>query len=258
MTSLPPPSSLPVSDRWFVSRPVAPGLTLYWEPHVHPWYRANVWHVAGRDLDLLIDTGIGVGSLKAALGPLADRPILAVATHGHVDHMGGHHEFSQRAIHGLEAEALTSLAEDRTLAEGFLTYPDAVTALPHAGWELSAFTLKAAPATRILADGDRIDLGGAGLTVVHLPGHSPGSIGLIDEKTGALFSGDAIYDGELLDDLPHSDVEEYVETMERLRHLDVSTIHGGHRESFDRARMLVLVDQYLAGKRRQGCPGEGA
>jgi glyoxylase-like metal-dependent hydrolase (beta-lactamase superfamily II) len=258
MTSPTPPESLPVANRWFASRPVAPGLTLYWEPHIHPFYRANIWHVAGRDLDLLIDTGMGIGSLKAALGPLADRPILAIATHGHVDHMGGHHEFSDRAIHDLEADALTTLTEDRTLADGFRAYPDAVTALPHAGWALSAFTLKAAPATRMLAEGDRIDLGGASLTVVHLPGYSPGSIGLIDEKNGALFSGDAIYDGELLDDLPHSNVSDYEATMRRLRGFDVAAIHGGHRDSFDRARMLVLIDEYLAGERRQGCPGGGA
>ena len=77
----------------------------------------------------------------------------------------------------------------------------------------------------------------------------------MDEKTGTLFSGDAIYDGELLDDLPHSDVQDYAETMERLRKLDLATIHGGHRESFDRQRMLILIDQYLAGRRIQGCPG---
>jgi glyoxylase-like metal-dependent hydrolase (beta-lactamase superfamily II) len=229
---------------------------LFWEPHIHPWYRANIWHVAGRDLDLLIDTGMGIGSLKAALGTLADRPILAVATHGHVDHMGGHNEFQQRAIHGEEAEALSTLAEDRTLALGFRDYPDAITALPHTGWELSAYTLKAAPATRILSDGDRIDLGGSSLTVVHLPGHSPGSIGLFDERTGVLFSGDAIYDGELLDDLPHSDVEAYAGTMERLRRMAAGRVHGGHRDSFDHPRMLTLIDQYLAGKRRQGCPSE--
>jgi glyoxylase-like metal-dependent hydrolase (beta-lactamase superfamily II) len=107
MTARPHP---PIAERWFDSRQVAPGLTLFWEPHIHPWYRANIWHVAGRDLDLLIDTGMGIGSLKAALGPLADRPILAIATHSHVDHMGGHHEFERRAIHGLEAEALSTLA----------------------------------------------------------------------------------------------------------------------------------------------------
>jgi glyoxylase-like metal-dependent hydrolase (beta-lactamase superfamily II) len=248
-------TALPTAQNWFASRTVAPGLTLFWEPHIHPWYRANIWHLRGREMDLLIDTGMGIGSLKAALGPLADRPILAIATHGHIDHMGGHHEFDHRAIHELESSALETLADDRTLASGFLAYPDAVTARPHPGWTLSAFTLKAAPATRVLKDGDRVDLGGSTLTVIHLPGHSPGSIGLLDEKTGTLFSGDAIYDGELLDDLPHSDVQDYAETMERLRKLDLATIHGGHRDSFDQQRMVILIDQYLAGRRIQGCPG---
>ncbi len=52
-----------------------------------------------------------------------------------------------------------------------------------------------APATRLLAEGEAIDLGDRHFEVLHLPGHSPGSIGLWEEATGIFFSGDAIYDG---------------------------------------------------------------
>jgi glyoxylase-like metal-dependent hydrolase (beta-lactamase superfamily II) len=233
---------------------VAPGLTLFFEPHVHPWFRANIWHIAGRDLDLLVDTGMGIASLKQALGPLADRPILAVASHGHVDHTGGHFEFAQRAIHPAEASALEGVP-DRTLADYFPDKgADAVTALPHAGWDLAAFTYKAAPATRLLHEGDAIDLGGRSLRVLHLPGHSPGSIGLFDEHDGTLFSGDALYDGELLDTLPHGDGAIYEGTMARLQALRPALVHGGHGPSFDLARLKTLTQDYLDGRRRQGCP----
>ena len=74
-----------------------------------------------------------------------------------------------------------------------------------------------APATRTVEEGDVIDLGDRRFEVLHLPGHSPGSIGLWEAESGVLFSGDAIYDGPLLDELPGSDIPIYVATMKRLR-----------------------------------------
>lgn len=244
---------LPTAPTWFERRPLGDGITLFFEPHVHPWFRANLWHIRGRDLDLVIDTGNGIASLRAAMAELLDRPILAVATHGHVDHAGGHHEFAERAIHPAEAAALEG-DEAANLAPYLRGHAAPLTAVPTDGWSLEAFTVKAAPATRLLAEGDRIDLGGRAVTVLHLPGHSPGSIGLLDEAAGLLFSGDAIYDGELLDDLPHSDVAAYEATMLRLKALPVARVHGGHGPSFDRPRCVAIAEQYLAGRRRQGCP----
>ena len=72
--------------------------------------------------------------------------------------------------------------------------------------------------------------------MLHLPGHSPGSIGLWDAARGALFSGDAVYDGPLLDEIPGADIPAYVSTMERLLTLPVEVVHGGHDASFGRMR----------------------
>jgi len=141
--------------------------------------------------------------------------------------MGGHYEFAERAIHHADKTALEG-EEDCHLANLFQAEPKAVSALPWTGWSLEAFTANAAPATRLLDEGDSIDLCGQKLTIFHLPGHSPGSIGLLDQKNGIFFSADTIYDGELLDDLPRSDVIAYADTMERLRHLPIATVHGGH------------------------------
>ena len=91
-----------------------------------------------------------------------------------------------------------------------------------------------------------IDLGDRAFEVLHLPGHSPGSIGLWEEASGVLFSGDAIYDGPLLDELQGSDVEDYAATVRRLRQLPVEVVHGGHENSFGRARLVELCDAYLA------------
>jgi glyoxylase-like metal-dependent hydrolase (beta-lactamase superfamily II) len=101
----------------------------------------------------------------------------------------------------------------------------------------------------LATEGDVVDLGDRAFEVLHLPGHSPGSIGLWEAKTGTLFSGDAIYDGPLLDEVPGANAATYVATMRRLRDLPVEVVHGGHDPSFGRARLVELVDAYV---RRRG------
>jgi glyoxylase-like metal-dependent hydrolase (beta-lactamase superfamily II) len=81
---------------------------------------------------------------------------------------------------------------------------------------------------------------------MHLPGHSPGSMGLWEKSTGILFSGDALYDGPLLDELEDSNLADYVRTMRRLRELPVRVVHAGHDPSFGRDRLIELADAYLA------------
>ena len=100
--------------------------------------------------------------------------------------------------------------------------------------------------TRTVQASDEIDLGNRHFEVMHLPGHSPGSMGLWEADSGTLFSGDAIYDGLLLDELEDSSIPAYLETMKYLRELPVSVVHGGHEPSFDRERLVELADAYLA------------
>ncbi len=246
---------LPIADRWFEHRTLDDGISHIWEPHVIRFMRCNIWLVRGRERDLLIDTGMGMASLKDAIADMLDKPVVAFATHSHFDHIGSHHEFDERLAHADEADILAAPTRENTLIEKYVD-DDAITALPRAGYRVADYEIEPAPATRLVADGDIVDLGDRVFEVIHLPGHSPGSIGLWEKATGILFSGDAIYDGELLDGLHHSNVPDYLATMERLRSLPVSTVHGGHQPSFGRARMIELIDDYIAGKRAPGCPVE--
>jgi glyoxylase-like metal-dependent hydrolase (beta-lactamase superfamily II) len=250
---------LPIADRWFELEHVADGLTRLWEPHVIPLLRCNIWHVRGRDRDLMIDTGLGVASLYDAVNHLIDKPITAVATHTHLDHVGGHHEFQNTLVHELEADNLRSPAWRGTLlkaelghelcekcaAAGYHIDSDMITAVPHHGYELAGYRVQDSVATDIVQDGDTVDLGNRTFEILHLPGHSPGSIGLWDPKCGTLFSGDAIYDGPLLDEIEGSNVQDYVRTMKRLRELPVQIVHAGHEQSFGRDRLIELIDAYL-------------
>lgn len=254
------PVVLPVADRWFERATIDDAITLLWEPHVVALMRCNIWHLRGRDRDLVIDTGMGVLSLVEELGALLDKPVTAVATHGHDDHIGSHHEFDDVVVHELEAGLLEEPPLDTLdIVKGW--GEDAVAMLTGSGYELeSPYFVDALPpgyvfeqyrqmparVTRRVVGGDTIDTGDRSFEVLHLPGHSPGSIGLWESATGSLFSGDAVYDGPLLDELPESDIADYCATMERLLTLPVTVVHAGHDPSFDRARLHELCRAYLA------------
>lgn len=247
-----------VAERWFERRELGGGISLIREPAVHGFFRCNIWLVTGSDRDLVIDFGMGLADLRPALALTPGKPVVAVATHAHVDHIGSLHEFDDRRAHRAEADAYASMPDDVTLAPLFRELAEPVTALPHAGWSASAYRLVPAPIGAPLDAGDVIDLGDRRFELLHLPGHSPGCIGLFDAADGVLFTGDALYDGPLIDDFPHSNAASYAATMAQLRALDIRVGHGGHGPSFDNARKNQLVEEYLAGKRVQGCPGEAA
>lgn len=248
---------LSVANHWYDTQKISDDLTLIFEPHVHPFLRCNIWHLRGRDSDLLIDTGLGVSSLKDAIASMIDKPVIALATHIHYDHVGCLHEFDQRLMHTSEASRMRSYEEFCWLRiddfpasfhpalrdDDYVDY--LVKAVPKEDFDVAHHQITSTSITRELNEGDVIDLGNTALEVFHLPGHSPGSIGLWEKKSATLFSGDALYDGELLDELPDSDIPDYIATMKRLRALPVAQVHGGHEASFDRKRMIHLIDEYL-------------
>lgn len=228
---------------WFQTRTLEPGVFVTLEPAVDPMFRAAMVTVLGRDRDLQWDFGCGIRPLRPAL-PLSGKPVLAIASHAHVDHIGGLHEFEDRRGHALEAAGFAGLPGVETFADEFRTWPDVAPGCTTAEW-----TLRPAPLTATLTEGDRIDLRDRQFTVLHLPGHSPGGIGLLDERGGMFLSGDAIYDDEILDDLPGASIPDYLRTMDRLRQVDCRLVIGGHGPEMTRSRMVTLAEDYL---RRRG------
>lgn len=155
----------------------------------------GVWHiedsrggvmylVAGQERALLIDTGWGTGDLPRLVATLTPLPVLVVNTHGHRDHTSGNGQFPQVYIH----------TRDLSLAQ-------------ESGARLVA-----------IYDGYRFDLGGRDIRVIGVPGHTPGSIGLLDRQARILFSGDSPRPGPIWLHLETSlTVQEFYHGLLRLR-----------------------------------------
>ena len=232
---------------WFETAQVAPGITRIREPHVHGFFQANLYRIEGRDFDIQLDFGVGVRPLTE-VSPVEGKPVLAIASHAHVDHVGSFHLYARRAGHPLEVRTFAEIDDLGTLASAFMAIDGAVTALPSPGWSMADYALKPAPLTELLNEGDIVDLGDRQFRVLHLPGHSPGSIALLDAYSGDFFSADAIYDEGLVDDIPGADIETYLKTMQRLAELDVSNVYAGHGETMDRSQMQCVARDYIASK----------
>ncbi len=232
------------AEKWYATRHVGDDITLIDEPHIKEFYRCNIWHIRGRDRDMLVDTGMGVVSLREHIPLVTEKSCVAVASHIHFDHIGCHHEFDERCVHADEADILANPTRASTLADPYVT-DDIFTKMPPQPYSSAEYAVKSAPATRILADGDVIDLGDRQFSVIHTPGHSPGGIMLFEKSTGILFSGDTVYDGPLIDDAYHSDIPTYVRIMKQIMDLPVRVVHGGHFPSFDGERYRLLIRQYL-------------
>ncbi|MEM1387185.1 MAG: MBL fold metallo-hydrolase [Pseudomonadota bacterium] len=256
--------TLPIADDWFEAKTIDADTTLIIEPHIHVLEQANMFLVEGSDRDMIFDTGMGVIPFKPFLDSLRrdpDKEIICVSSHTHIDHIGAVHEFETRLVHPAEAtemanpSGLTSLFR-RDMPDALLqTFLDAgyppigetlIEALPFEGYDPESYRLKGARATGLLNHGDTVDLGNHVYEVLHLPGHSPGGIGLFEAETGILFAADAIYDGPLIYEGPGMSVEAYRTTFDLLVSLPVITVHGGHDPSFDRARMLEIIAKYRA------------
>jgi glyoxylase-like metal-dependent hydrolase (beta-lactamase superfamily II) len=234
---------------WFRTTEVAKGIHLTTEPWVHSFFRANCYTVQGRDADLQFDFGSGLRPYRAAL-PLSGAPVLAVASHAHIDHVGGFAEFDTRLGHAEEAEGFATMSEIFTLKHLFRdeVFGRSLSRDPAPGFRLAAWDLAQAPLTGTLAEGDKIDLGDRCFTVLHLPGHSPGGIALLDEADGLILAGDAIYEGGLVDDIPGASVSDYLATMARLANLDCRLVLAGHGALLDREAMRALALGYIRSK----------
>ena len=136
-------------EDWYSVRRLDDDVTAISEPYIQEFYRCNIWHIRGRDRDMLVDSGMGVVSLRQWVPLVTEREMIAVASHTHFDHIGCHHEFECRAVHSAEADLLAEPTRKNTLADPYVT-DEIFDALPPEPYCSKCYAVKKAPATRIL------------------------------------------------------------------------------------------------------------
>ncbi|MEO5884796.1 MAG: MBL fold metallo-hydrolase [Candidatus Limnocylindrales bacterium] len=158
---------------------------------------------------------------------------LIVSTHGHWDHIGDNaavaaHAGADIAVHPLDRQRLI---DPQPLWAPFEIVPSV-------------------PAVE-LAEGGEIRFGEIRLQVLHTPGHTEGSVCLLEPDTGQLFSGDTLFAGGWgRVDLPGGDPAAMAASIARLSGLeDAVTVHPGHGSSTTIARERAWLELVRDGGR---------
>lgn len=183
-------------------------------------YDSNIYLIID-EIIALVDTGTGKNFdivtknlQKFALKP-ADIELI-INTHCHYDHAGGDRAFVNAAdcgvaIHELDAEPLRK-------GDGVVTCAI-----------LMGEKLERVEPTRLLHDGDRIELGSLLLDVIHTPGHTQGSVCLYEKRGNLLFSGDTVFCEDIgRMDLPTGDNRAMVDSLKKLSKLKLERLLPGH------------------------------
>ncbi len=179
--------------------------------------------IDGGEKTLLIDTGFGKGDLAAFVSTLTKGEVTLVNTHADGDHTGCNRQFSCCYMHPAEF--------DRYL------YGKEQSCPPKALWE-----------------GERLRFGEYDFEVLLIPGHTPGSIALWDEKQGVLISGDSVQSGAVFMFGQGRNLPAFIESMEKLQGIQekvrvVLPSHGECRVAPETiSNMLVCAKKLQAGE----------
>lgn len=211
---------------------------------------ATMYLVCGRERACLIDTAFGLRDLKALTGRLTDLPVAVVNTHGHEDHVLGNQwfydggagsVFLHEADQPLYEEITTGFAEMIETPWVKAQYAEFIGDLDPSSVHF--------PPAKAIREGDAIDLGGKTLEIVEMPGHTAGSVILLDRQAKICYSGDAILEHVWLfleESLP-SDV--YLRSLRHAREVlidaGIERIYSGHYH--DKPLVPAQMDPMISG-----------
>ncbi len=189
------------------------------------WEETHCYLLIGSAYSLLIDTGLGICNIYEEVSGLTDKPIIAVATHVHWDHIGGHKYFPEfyaqvQELDWLNGKFPLTLDTIREMVVDRCDLPD--------GFDVGNYTLFQGVPSKVLTDHDIIDIGGREIKALHTPGHSPGHLCFWEKDRGYLFTGDLVYKDILLAYYPSTDPEAYLVSLERIAALPVKKVFPAH------------------------------
>ena len=202
------------------------------------WEETHCYLLNGNKRSLLIDTGLGICNISKEVKKLTDKPVTAVATHIHWDHIGGHKYYPDFYAHEAELDWLSggfplTIDTIRNMVTDRCDLPD--------GYDISTYELFQGKPTRILHDNDVIDIGGRVVEILHTPGHSPGHMCFWEKERGYLFTGDLVYKDTLLAYYPSTDPEAYLESLEKISVLPVKRVFPAHHSLDIHPEILVRM-----------------
>ena len=172
--------------------------------------------VLGEEKAVIIDTGNGIGDIKAVVDGITDLPVMVLNTHTHGDHIGDNHQFDEVLVY--ETEFSKERAKNGQTREQMGHYLDedmVWKALPDyldvEAWRIHPFIV-----TKWLKEGDIIDLGGRTLDVIHTPGHSPDSICILDRTNKIFWTGDSFYPAPIYVYAPTTSLDQFIESFRKI------------------------------------------
>ena len=203
----------------------------------------------GNERSLLIDTGVGISNIYDEVINLTDKPVTAVATHIHWDHIGGHKYFSDFYVHSAEMDWLNGkfplpLETVKEMVVDHCALPD--------DFDINNYELFQGVPTMVLTDKNIIDIGGRQIEVLHTPGHSPGHCCFYEQDRGWLYSGDLIYQGCLDAFYPSTDPLAFMRSVKKVKALAPRKIFPAHHQLDIPASLVEEVSDAFQSLYRQG------
>lgn len=202
------------------------------------WEETHCYLLSGSERSLLIDTGLGICNIYEEVIKLTNKPVTAIATHIHWDHIGGHKYFPDFYAHAAELSWLNG--DFPQPIEAIKSYVIDRCDLPE-HYNVDTYELFQGNPTRVLGGGEKIDLGGRSIEVLHTPGHSPGHMCFWEAEKGYLFTGDLVYKGTLMAFFPSTDPEAYLQSLEKIAALHVKKVFPAHHSLDIQPEILIRV-----------------
>ena len=231
--------------------PLFSGMTRIWDVA-----RTAMYLVEGNEKAVLIDTGVGVGSLKSVVDGLTDKPVTVLLTHAHVDHALGADGFDDVRVspkdEGVYAEHCKFEGRKGYVQGCVMQGGDAALI----GSVRDEDYLEPVPFERfgVLQPGDKFDLGGVSVEVLRGAGHTPGSLTMLIPEWRVLLLGDACNQFTFLFDRWASSLSDYRSMLVELkketdgRYDRVILSHGTGDASANMIESVMEVcDEIMAG-----------